>query len=115
MNYFDIKEFDCKCCGQNKMNQGFLEKLDEARRIAQVPFVINSGYRCPAHNAAVGSTSENHTLGRAADIDITSGNHRLKVLQGLFKVGFKRIGIAKTFIHVDNMDEIGALESCWFY
>lgn len=115
MNYFDTKEFDCKCCGQNKMNQDFLEKLDDARRIAQVPFVINSGYRCPVHNAAVGSKSENHPEGRAADIDIASGNHRLNVLQGLFKAGFRRIGIAKTFIHVDNMNEIGAPESCWFY
>jgi len=94
------------------MNLDFVLRLDKARMIADVPFKINSGYRCPKHNLAVGSTSENHTSGHAADIGCTAGTERIYILRGLIMAGFKRIGIRKDFIHVDDMDKV---ESCWLY
>lgn len=112
LNHFNINEFACACCGQSKMNMDFLLRLDKARAIADVPFNINSGYRCPKHNLAIGSTSKNHTSGHAADIDCTNGPKRIRILCGLIKAGFKRIGIRKDFIHVDDMDKV---ESCWIY
>jgi uncharacterized protein YcbK (DUF882 family) len=112
MNNFDIREFDCKCCGENKMEPEFLKKLDEARDIAGIPFVISSGYRCLKHNKEVGSTSTNHTLGVASDIRCTNGPARFKIIKALIEVGFSRIGVAKTFIHCDaNM----LPSSIWFY
>lgn len=115
MNYFTIDEFNCKCCGQNKMEEGFLERLDTARGVANIPFGINSGYRCPTHNAAIGSKSENHPSGRAADIRCLSGWERIRIIRALLQTGFNRIGVHPQFIHVDNMDELGAPPSCWFY
>jgi zinc D-Ala-D-Ala carboxypeptidase len=112
MTNFDIQEFACKHCGQVHMDSSFLEMIDEARRLAGIPFVVNSGYRCPEHNAAVGSTSENHTSGKAADLACQYGPDRMKIIGALIKAGFRRIGIAKTFIHADNMDGI---ESIWLY
>ena len=112
MNNFDIKEFNCHCCGKNEMKQHFLDMIDEARRIAQVPFVINSGYRCPKHNKEVGSSSSNHTSGNAADIRCTDGPTRFKIVSALIKAGFKRIGVAKTFIHADCTN---GPTSIWFY
>jgi hypothetical protein len=112
MRYFDISEFDCPCCGKNEMNKMFLQQLDEARHISGVPYVINSGYRCPKHNKEVGSTSNNHTEGMAADIRATSNYERGRILKGLYKAGFTRIGIGETFIHVDSMNKV---ESCWRY
>ncbi|MFA5387205.1 MAG: D-Ala-D-Ala carboxypeptidase family metallohydrolase [Candidatus Paceibacterota bacterium] len=112
MKHFALDEFKCRCCGQVNMDEDFLSMLDDARTIAGKPFVISSGYRCPRHNAAVGSTSQNHTSGRAADIIVAYGPTRIKVLNGLIMAGFKRIGIGRQFIHVDNMDKI---ESCWLY
>ena len=94
------------------MNPKFLKMLDKAREIAGVPFVITSGYRCEVHNKAVGSTSTNHTSGKAADIAATSNTIRGKILRGLYLAGFQRIGIAKTFIHCDISD---APESAWLY
>jgi hypothetical protein len=94
------------------MNPKFMEMIEEAREIAGVPFVINSGYRCPEHNKAVGSTSTNHTSGKAADIQATDGPTRGKILKGLYSAGFKRIGIAKDFIHADITDSV---ESAWLY
>ncbi|MFH2000720.1 MAG: peptidase M15, partial [Planctomycetota bacterium] len=60
----------------------------------------------------VGSTSKNHTSGKAADIKATDGPTRGKILKGLYRAGFQRIGVAKDFIHADSMDEV---ESAWFY
>ena len=36
------------------MNREFLEKLDYARSISNVPFIINSGFRTSSHNKKVG-------------------------------------------------------------
>lgn len=111
MKYFELSEFNCKHCGENEMDKNFLERLDNAREIAGVPFPINSGYRCPIHNANVGSTSKNHPSGKAADIKAIDSQTRMKIIRGLVLAGFKRIGVAKTFIHADTMDG----EACWFY
>jgi len=110
--YFKPEEFACRCCGKHPIDALFLAQLEKARGIAGVPFVITSGYRCPKHNAAVGSTSKNHTSGKAADIKAADGPTRGKILKGLYRAGFQRVGIAKDFIHADTMDEV---ESAWLY
>ena len=114
MRYFKIEEFACKCCGQVHMNQDFLDQLEIARGIRGVTYYIESGYRCPVHNKAVGSTSTNHTKGMAADIRAITGYVRGRVLAGLYGAGFKRIGISFKggFIHADSND---GPESCWLY
>lgn len=110
--YFRLEEFNCPCCGKHPIDALFLAQLEKAREIAGVPFVINSGYRCEKHNREVGSTSRNHVSGKAADIRATDGPTRGKILKGLYRAGFTRTGIGKTYIHVDSMD---AVESAWLY
>jgi uncharacterized protein YcbK (DUF882 family) len=112
--YFKPEEFACKCCREHPMNADFLAMLEKAREIAGVPFVITSGYRCPKHNAAIGSSTQNHTSGKAADIEAVNGPVRGKILKGLYLAGFRRIGISfkDNFIHADNMNGV---ESCWPY
>lgn len=106
-------EFTCKCgCGRLVLDSIFFAQMCKGREIAGVPFIITSGYRCPNHNKAVGSTSQNHVSGRAADIKATDGPTRGKILKGLYLAGFRRIGIRKDFIHADSMDEV---ESAWLY
>jgi len=107
-----LSELRCPCCGETIIDDAFLARLRLAREIAGVPFVINSGYRCEKHNKEVGSTSQNHVEGKAADIQSINGPSRGRILKGLYKAGFKRVGIAKTFIHADSMDTV---ESCWLY
>lgn len=102
MVYFNIEEFNCPCCNQVKMHGQFLAKLDRARHIAKIPFYINSGYRCIKHNKEVGGTKESsHMIGWAADIKALDNYTRFKIIKALLEVGFKRIKIYKTFIHVD--------------
>ena len=103
MNYFKQSEECCPCCGSGGFLPDFRDKLNKARKIADIPFIINSGFRCPSHNADVGgSQTSSHMIGCAADIKCTDGWSRYKILDALIRVGFNRIGIGKTFIHVDN-------------
>ncbi len=100
--YFTLDEFNCKCCGRNKIDEGLVMMLDEAREEAGVAFIITSGYRCRKHNRRVGGVAgSSHVKGLAADIRVTSGKGRFKIVTGLLLVGFNRIGIGKRFIHAD--------------
>ena len=85
-----------------KMDAGFLDMLDSAREQAGIPFHINSAYRSPEHNAKVGGKkNSSHLRGLAVDISVKDSRTRFIVLHALMSVGFNRIGVADTFIHVD--------------
>ena len=116
MKHFTLDEFDCPSLpnsGKN-MDTNFLTKLEEAREIAGVPFKITSGNRTKEHNEAVGGVpNSSHLIGVAADIAVSSGSERYIILNALLKAGFKRIGVAKTFIHCDTDDSKS--NSVWTY
>tara|TARA_R100000329_G_scaffold51023_1_gene47134 strand:- start:71 stop:448 length:378 start_codon:yes stop_codon:yes gene_type:complete len=122
LNYFNFQEFDSPdeigsgmpIDQGGKMNKEFLFKLDEARMLAGTPFRITSGYRTEAHNKKVkGVKGSSHTKGCAVDIAVNSGLQRSAIVCALAKVGFTRIGIAKTFVHVDLDKE--KQNSIWLY
>jgi len=113
--YFSLREFRCRCCGKVEIDPELVDRLDKAREIAGVPFFITSGYRCPKHNAEVGgSPTSAHLKGKAADIRVHNNYDRYKILEGLIKAGFKRIGIAEKFIHAD-IDETKPQYVVWLY
>ena len=102
MKYFELDEFRCPCCKENDIKRSFALRLDKARRYADAPFVISSGYRCPEHNKEVGgSETSSHLSGLAVDIVVKGSRHRYRIVAGLIQAGFNRIGIGKGFIHVD--------------
>lgn len=105
LKYFHLSEFDSPDVeGSGElMNEETLSMLEIAREIADIPFVINSGYRTSEHNLSVGGKKNSaHTRGYAFDIKVTNGIERMKVVNSLMQAGFNRIGIARTFIHGDN-------------
>ena len=104
MRYFKEHEFDSPdLMGSGRhMKPFFLDMLEMARGAAGTPFKINSGYRTKEHNKKVGgSETSSHLIGFAADIHCTSSVVRERIIYGLVKAGFQRIGIADTFIHCD--------------
>lgn len=114
-NYFSRKELECKCCGVCLISDELLGRLNHAREIAGIPFILNSAYRCEKHNDAVGgSPTSSHVIGKAVDIRITNNNQRFIILNALLKAGFTRLGVGKSFIHVD-CDEKKAQNVIWTY
>ena len=86
---------------EDNMDEEFLQRLDQARAFADIPFIINSAYRSPNHPLSIKNPSSSHIKGLAVDIKATDNATRFKIIDALLFVGFKRIGIADTFIHVD--------------
>lgn len=117
MKYFTLDDFDSpdEVGSGSNMQSSTLEMLDNARDIAGIPFKINSGFRTKSHNAYVGGKeNSSHLYGYAVDIFVTSSAQRATVLNALIKAGFRRIGIAKTFIHADN-DPEKSQDVFWVY
>ncbi len=116
MNYFTLDEFDCPNLPNSgvNMDSDFLAKLEQAREIAGIPFKITSGYRTKERNEQVGGVpNSSHLIGVAADIAVGSGNERYVILNALIKAGFKRLGVAKSFIHCDT--DPNKSNSVWTY
>lgn len=107
LKHFSYEEFaspDVPHSG-SYMDDDFLSMLDNAREIAGIPFKINSGYRTIEHNyEAGGKPNSSHIVGKAADISVKGSRQRWIITEALIQAGFNRIGIAKTFIHVDSDD-----------
>lgn len=79
-----------------------VEKLDKAREIAGVPFVIISGFRSKERNKQVGGVeNSSHTRGFAVDVKAENSAKRFKMVKACLEVGFTRIGINRTTIHID--------------
>jgi uncharacterized protein YcbK (DUF882 family) len=117
LEHFTLSEFDSSDLpgSGERMDKDFLKLLDKARTIANTPFKINSGYRTVKHNKKVGGKpGSSHTQGLAADIHCNDDTSRSLIVQALIEVGFTRIGIAKTFIHVDN-DKTKNSNRIWVY
>jgi hypothetical protein len=92
-----------------------LEMFDDARELAGVRFDVNSGFRCKRYNTHRGwSASSSHLKGLAADISCRSSRDRMLIVGALVTAGFRRVGIAKTFVHADN-DHAKDQEVLWLY
>ena len=81
-----------------------LLKLDEARDIAGIPFIINSGFRP--------GDPKSHGRGYAADIKAIGSRQRFLILRGLILAGFHRIGDYPRHYHAD-CDPSLPPEVCW--
>jgi len=79
-----------------------VERLERARELADVPFVITSGFRSESHNADIGGVHRSaHTTGEAADLACPTAEARLRMLRGIFAAGFTRVEVGTRHIHVD--------------
>lgn len=100
--HFSRSEFACKCgCGFDTVDSILLETLEAIRLNFKVPVKITSGCRCLAHNEAVdGVPDSQHTLGRAADIQL-KGVPPSEVADYVESIGVS-VGRYSNFTHVDS-------------
>ncbi len=102
MKYFTQKELACPCCGASGVTAELKELLDWLRDKYGKPIVVKSAFRCKKHNEEVGGVPESaHLTGEAVDIGCSFAGDRMKLMRLLHEAGVDRIGVAKTFIHLD--------------
>ena len=104
IQYFTSKELESPDApGSGKhMKMRLVKRLDALRGECGFPLIISSGYRTKAHNRRVrGVDSSSHTAGWAVDIRATSSASRWAIVKHAIELGFNRVGIASTFIHLD--------------
>lgn len=88
MVHFRPEEFRCRCCGglppavRENIETLVTEVLDPARQRYGGPVLVNSGYRCPKHNAEVGGVpNSQHMRGEAADIRCDDNERLAKIIE----------------------------------
>ena len=115
--YFSEAEFR-RCtppCSLQDMDQQFMRQLDAARASAGIPFVLNSAYRSVAWDKSKGRSGNGaHTRGKAVDIRCSTMGNRMKIVRALLDNGFRRIGIASTYIHADTDVKLSQ-DLVWLY
>jgi uncharacterized protein YcbK (DUF882 family) len=102
--YFKLEDFDCQETGENEMSEAFIHCLDELRETCGFPFIITSGFRSPEHSRERSKSKGpgTHAQGIAADIKVSGGFQRYKIVEKALLMGFRGVGVAKTFIHIDD-------------
>ncbi len=120
---FNSSEFDCSCdqCTTTLVDPTLIVLLEAMRAILNTPIKIDSGYRCKhkqdmlrllGYETATGIST--HQLGKAADISngVALG-HELE--DAARRAGFKAVGKASTWIHVDTRGQDDGRERRWTY
>lgn len=121
--HFNSKEFECPCNACDNSNQYISQELIDELEVVRQSYgdsvVIESGYRCPSHNKAVGGKENSaHLAGLAADI-----RPKLLIIDELDKLydlcynNFSNIGDGrrKKFIHVDVRPAKPTGKRKWIY
>jgi hypothetical protein len=101
---FRAAEFACRHCGAlptGGMDMRLIDALQRIRDHYGVPVTINSGYRCPTHNANVGGArNSQHLLGTAADF-VVRGISPAQVYRDLDPLWPGGLGRYSNFTHAD--------------
>jgi uncharacterized protein YcbK (DUF882 family) len=98
-----LGEIVCPCCRRGAMHVDALAAWKRFRLRLGRSIKVTSGFRCAAHNTAVGGEEQSrHLIGLAFDMSFDrSGFTRGELLAMLVDSGFRGIGWAETFVHAD--------------
>jgi uncharacterized protein YcbK (DUF882 family) len=120
--YFSERELACTCCGQQRMQEAFMQRLLGLRLAFAQAMPLASAYRCPRHNQAVSTTGDSgpHTLGRAVDVRVY-GPAALRLIPLALTHGFTGIGVAQRgpqasrYLHLDDLGNAGNQPRPWVW
>ena len=106
---FKVSELCCKHCGENGMQNEFVDLLQEFRDYLGAPVVITSGYRCKLHPVELAKPAGavgKHRMGVAIDFN-SPGMSLEELYKSVEKFGkFLGVGVSLRdgFIHCDKRD-----------
>lgn len=122
--YFKEKEFQAcsPACSMSDMHPETLRRMDALREAAGIPCVLNSAgrtYEWERSKGRPGTSSHVYKKDgsmkcRAVDIRCNNNANRMKLIKAAIEVGYRRIGVANTFIHVDD-DPAKSQDVVWMY
>ena len=102
--HFRVREFACKDgCKYVLISKILVQTLEKVRQQIGEEIYINSGFRTPEHNKAVGgATLSYHQYGMAADIRVKTKTPK-EMFDILDKImaGWGGLELHQTFVHVD--------------
>ena len=107
----------CPCCGLLNIDLCFLDKVQQARIIANIPFIITSACRCEIHNKKIGGKEKSKHITSpkkqctAIDISCLYDKDRYIIQNALMRANLLHLGTSKDFIHCDNSKKIAS----WLY
>lgn len=90
----------CPHCGELYIDFVAMDMIQMARDILGKPIKLNSGHRCPIHNAMVGGAPMSQHKLLAFDINLRRHDRR-EVLTACKQAGFTTFGFYMTFLHTD--------------
>lgn len=113
---FSRHEFACHCgCGADHIDLTLVAILQQIREAVGHMLEIESGVRCMEHNLKVGGkANSSHPRGKAVDIVCPNSRLRYHLVRLALQAGITRIGIGKTFVHID-IDESLTPAVVWLY
>ena len=119
--HFNWEEFYCPMSNMVKVNDLTLDHIDKLERLRLAfgrPLRVNSGYRCPQHNASVGGADRSMHLEFASDLTpVGQGVDLITDLAVLHRlateINFTGIGRYNNFIHLDCRNFIGRPFAEW--
>ena len=110
--YFAPREFE-RCtppCSIEDVNQELLNRLDTLREACGIPLLLSCAYRTKEWDRSRGRTGnsahteidkENNPDCKAVDIRCYSDATRMLIVSRAIELGFTRVGIENSFIHLD--------------
>lgn len=107
--HFSVAEMRCPCCAVCDMDARFMVWLENLRVKFGRPMIVNSGFRCTRHNAAVGGGPNSaHLHGWAVDIE-ASFEYAHALIGAALAMGARGLGVAQKggdrerYLHLDMM------------
>ena len=89
-------------CSVEDLNPKLVERIIMAQRMCGEQFVVTSGFRSQSYERSKGRKgSSSHCKGLAVDVSAINSHLRFKIVAGCILAGFPRLGIGKTFLHID--------------
>lgn len=101
-----LSELNFKYCNPastiDELNPKLVDRIILAQRMCGEQFTITSAYRSQGYERSKGRKgSSSHCKGLAVDVSAVNSHLRFKIVAGCILAGFPRLGIGKTFIHLD--------------